>query len=454
MSDPSTSDERSDAGISSNTVSRRNVIAGLGLVGGVAGLLRSGSTGTASARVTRSSGPWRVEVDGQTALQLGPARRVTIDEESFTGGENVRFGRHNTIADGVTGASVAGGGMRAHRDGDTHGNEVKSHFGAVSGGIANTVGSDGGPAKGILAAVGGGAANEATGSSATVAGGKSNEATGPRSAIGGGINNEAEGSAAAVGGGIGNHADGRFASVAGGGGNAATQQYASTAGGRSNRATAEAATVAGGHKNAATGRRATVGGGYYNFANGHGAVVPGGANNVADGKYALAAGCGADTNGHDGAIVVGDSSDESIHADRNDTAFFQMPIRAPAFETTSARTAKTDIKPADPEEVLEKVRALDISRWRFEGTDTEHLGPMAGEFNDSLDIGADEESIATVDADGAALAAIQGLATALDDATERIDELEDELSNRKDRIDTLERRLTTLEAAIDSQASP
>lgn len=454
MSDPTIADDRTDEERADATVSRRGLLAGLGLVGGVAGLLSRGLTGRSRAAVTQSSGLWRVDIQDETAVQVGPADRVDIEDEAYTGGENVRFGRHNAVIDGVAGATIAGGGMRVHRDGDVEGNVARSHFGTVGGGIDNTVGNEAGPATGILATVGGGAGNLAAASSSTVAGGKSNEATGPRATVGGGINNEATDAAATVGGGIGNHAAGRFASVAGGGANAATERYANAAGGRGNRATAESATVAGGHNNAAEGRQATVGGGYYNRATGPGAVVPGGADNVADGEYTFATGYHADANGHDGAFVVGDSSDDPIHADSDDAAFFQMPIRAPAFETTSSRAAKTDVEPVDPESVLEGVRELDVAHWRFRGDDAKHLGPMAADFRNTFDVGPDHGSIASVDADGAALAAIQGLALALDETTDRIEELEADLERRDDRIDDLEDRLTALEKRLPDQASP
>jgi len=40
-----------------------------------------------------------------------------------------------------------------------------------------------------------------------------------------------------------------------------------------------------------------------------------------------------------------------------------------------------------------------------------HIGPVAEDFHESFGLGTDVESIGTVDADGVALAAIQGLYT-------------------------------------------
>ena len=81
------------------------------------------------------------------------------------------------------------------------------------------------------------------------------------------------------------------------------------------------------------------------------------------------------------------------------------------FSNPSDRARKENLEPIDPTEVLEQVAALPIRRWNFirDAEDTPHLGPMAQDFFAAFGLGADERYIATVDADGVALAAIQGL---------------------------------------------
>ncbi len=430
---------------SADRTSRRGILAGLAALSGL-GAITGVQVGKAGAAVARSQEAWRVEVDDETGLELHPPARIEIDDDDYTGSGNHRVGHLNEIDTDAAGATIGGGGLWNHESDSALPNRVHSHFGTIGGGAGNVTGTDDAPDEGMMATVAGGIRNEARGSAATVAGGRSNEASGPRSAVGGGINNEASGISGTVGGGIGNHADGRFGTVAGGGANSATAEYATAGGGRSNHATDDAATVAGGHKNAARGRRSTVGGGYYNRALASGAVVPGGSDNVADGEYSFATGYNARTNGHDGAFVVGDSSDEPVRADRDDAAVFQMPIHARAFNTTSTRAAKTDFESVDIQTVLERVRSLDVSRWRFDGDAAPHMGPIAEDFHAAFDLGDGDESIATVDADGVALASIQGLA-------DRVDELEAELADKSARIDDLEERLAAIETA-QSQASP
>ena len=85
-------------------------------------------------------------------------------------------------------------------------------------------------------------------------------------------------------------------------------------------------------------------------------------------------------------------------------------VTANAFVTSSDRNLKENFQPVTPLQVLEKVVGLPISQWNFKtDADATHVGPMAQDFRAAFGLGTDERHIATVDADGVALAAIQGL---------------------------------------------
>jgi septal ring factor EnvC (AmiA/AmiB activator) len=71
---------------------------------------------------------------------------------------------------------------------------------------------------------------------------------------------------------------------------------------------------------------------------------------------------------------------------------------------------------------------------------------MAGEFHETFGLGDDDGSIGSVDADGVAFAAIQGLSRELDARDERIDALEAAVDERDDRIATLEAETDELRA--------
>jgi hypothetical protein len=106
----------------------------------------------------------------------------------------------------------------------------------------------------------------------------------------------------------------------------------------------------------------------------------------------------------------------------------------------SDRHAKTDIQEVAAATLLARVAALPIRQWRFktEPEGVKHVGPMAQDFHAAFGLGSTETAIATVDADGVALAAIQGLNQKLETAVKEKDA----------RIAGLERRLAALEQLL------
>ena len=83
---------------------------------------------------------------------------------------------------------------------------------------------------------------------------------------------------------------------------------------------------------------------------------------------------------------------------------------ATSFNPCSDRNVKENFAPVDAQGVLEKVAALPISTWNYkQDAGSKHIGPMAQDFWAAFGAGMDDKHIATVDADGVALAAIQGL---------------------------------------------
>jgi hypothetical protein len=114
-------------------------------------------------------------------------------------------------------------------------------------------------------------------------------------------------------------------------------------------------------------------------------------------------------------------------------------VTATAFVTSSDRNAKENFKPLDSRAVLDKVAALPITRWNFKkDTASEHIGPMAQDFHAAFGVGSDDKHIATVDADGVALAAIQGLNQ----------KLEERLKEKETKISALERRVAEIEELL------
>jgi hypothetical protein len=120
-----------------------------------------------------------------------------------------------------------------------------------------------------------------------------------------------------------------------------------------------------------------------------------------------------------------------------------------AWVNGSDRNSKEKFSPIDPLAVLEKVTSLPITQWKYkvESDGTEHLGPMAQDFHAAFNLnGADDKHIATVDEEGVALAAIQGLNQKLEDQTKEKDA---EIQSLKQQNDSLAQRLNELAATVN-----
>ena len=123
----------------------------------------------------------------------------------------------------------------------------------------------------------------------------------------------------------------------------------------------------------------------------------------------------------------------------NGAAGSHMDVVARSFNPTSDRHAKQDFAAVNPAEILEKVVSLPVSKWAFKSdAATRHIGPMAQDFKAAFGTGIDDKHIATVDADGVALAAIQGLNQ----------KLEAEAKSKDAHIAELEQRLAAIEALL------
>ena len=112
-------------------------------------------------------------------------------------------------------------------------------------------------------------------------------------------------------------------------------------------------------------------------------------------------------------------------------------VTAKAFLPSSDRNTKENFQDLNPREVLERVTQLSIQSWNFKDDPAvRHVGPVAQDFHAAFKVGPDDRHIATVDADGVALAAIQGL---------------DQVVKEKDaKIDALEKRLAELEKVVQT----
>ncbi|MBL1218544.1 MAG: hypothetical protein D8M59_13760, partial [Planctomycetes bacterium] len=403
----------------------------------------------------------------------------------------------NVIENGLQGAVISGGGSELQPNtivtdgswatiGGGAGNTASSDSATIAGGFLNTASGSHGTvaggytntASGTYSFTGGGYTNTASGSYATAGGGYGNTATQMYTTVGGGISNAASSAFCAISGGYLNQATAAAATVGGGQQNTASSSYATVSGGIGNSATNEEATVAGGYMNAATGAYATASGGSGNLSSGSASSVLGGSNGVASGSYSVA--CGGLSNeaidfgafaagyrakaNHSGAFVWGDTS---VAADVTSSRTYEWTIRSTGgvrFYTSTDlstgvtlaaggsgwaavcdRNQKENFERLDTRDVLNKVCAIPMTTWNYKTQDDaiRHMGPMAQDFWHAFELGADELRINTIDADGVALAAIQGL-------NEIVKEQDAEIKDLKQRLARLEAVVAAL-AAADSE---
>lgn len=299
-----------------------------------------------------------------TGLSGLTVRQNSAGAPNIIGGSTINY-----VANGVLGATIAGGGATNYY-GQIDTNSVSANFGTVSGGAANKVtgifGTIGGGFENVTldlpystigggygnqvsaggSTIGGGYQNLASGGDSVVAGGEGNMATNLYATVCGGYHNVAGGAGAFVGGGgfdgsyraySSNYALGNASVIGGGFENRTTNDYttvgggefnyayntgATVAGGISDQAGGSVAVVCGGNANDALGDESFIGGGYNNAAGGAYSVVPGGEFNDAGGKFSFAAGRYANA-GYDGCFVWSDSQG-SCYSDRTN----QFKIRA------------------------------------------------------------------------------------------------------------------------------
>ncbi|MCL6542704.1 MAG: tail fiber domain-containing protein [Roseiflexus sp.] len=395
----------------------------------------SGSYTTLSPRQTLTAAPYALALPGLWTQQNATSPNLI---GGFSG---------NSVTSGVVGATIGGGGESGFP------NRVTDSYGTVGGGGNNQAGNNAGPV------------NDRSG--ATVGGGIFNTASGEHAAVGGGRFNTASGSAATVGGGDDNTASGSAATVGGGDDNTASGQYA---------------TVGGGDDNTASGSDAAVGGGYLNIASGEYATVGGGRENTAAGNYSFASGRRAKAN-NPGCFVWGDSTNADVACSNDNRTIFRssggyyiytnasltsgmfLSGGGSAWNAVSNRALKENFAPVDTRRLLARLAQIEIATWNYRSQEPaiRHIGPMADEFNALVDGlgGEGKDYINSLDADGVALAAIQGLYGLVQEKDAEIAALRADSATMKAEITSLRaenaklnERLAAIEQALQANGAP
>jgi hypothetical protein len=160
-----------------------------------------------------------------------------------------------------------------------------------------------------------------------------------------------------------------------------------------------------------------------------------GSNNIYIGNLGGTAGGG--TVSESGIIRIG-------HPGTQTATYLIGDVYCAAINITSDRNAKERFTPVNAREVLDKVARLPITEWQYKiqskaESEIRHIGPMAQDFHEAFSVGPDGKHISTVDADGVALAAIQGLN----------DKVEAQANEKDARIKNLEKSVEELKSLVE-----
>src|SRR5208282_4717067 len=230
--------------------------------------------------------------------------------------------------------------------------------------------------------------------------------------------------------------------------------------------------------NSVTASFGTVGGGFQNSAGGLYATVPGGISNSASASYSFCAGNSAraiypgvfvwadslpylfdpfNQAGPQGIqnsfnvrstggfyIVTGVSTNGTI------TTEAYLSENGSGWNTLSDRNAKTNFEHLDPRDILERLLRVPVLGWNYKAQreDTRHIGPMAQDFNAAFNIGEADKAgerkfINSLDEEGVALAAIQGLDQKVMEKDAQIQKLTLENERLEQRLNDLEQRVSS-----------
>ncbi|SPE62405.1 conserved exported hypothetical protein [Verrucomicrobia bacterium] len=467
-------------GVSNSLGSIYTTFADYGTVGG--GFQNNNAAGLPYAII---AGGYQNDIEqySQAATISGGQNNTNMAEWTVIGG-----GLLNSITLGSDNSTI-GGGME---------NSIQNSYCAIAGGFSNVIFFTEADAYALIGGgfkngIGAGGVFGAESTGDTIAGGFQNNilANSPAASISGGRNNNIQinSPGATIAGGqtnsISSHCqdaaiaggqynimlDGSSNSFIGGGFGNSTGYgagYATVGGGQSN-SISEAlfATVAGGQGN--------YGGPNGTSSSGNYGAIPGGQSNSVIGNFSFAAGRQAIAQ-NDGSFVWADNSGflfnpyltlgigpygggSSNTFNVRSTGGFYIATSVGSFgqvlsgmylgagdsgwNTLSDRNAKTNFVALDAQDILERLAKMPVLGWNYKSqhdASVRHIGPMAQDFNEAFGVGQPDKAgekrfINSVDEEGVALAAIQGLNQKLEETAKAKDATIQLLEQRLERLE-------------------
>ena len=147
-----------------------------------------------------------------------------------------------------------------------------------------------------------------------------------------------------------------------------------------------------------------------------------------------------------GAVITIQPNDATKVIDTSTGAYLGVDGN---WHDTSDRARKENLTAVDTLAILRTLAAVPVQAWNYKvnGPSVQHLGPMAQDLYAAFRLGGDDKTICALDANGIALASIQGLYKVVQQKEAEIAALKKECADQRAAAQALERRLQALEAA-------
>ncbi len=142
-------------------------------------------------------------------------------------------------------------------------------------------------------------------------------------------------------------------------------------------------------------------------------------------------------------LTMASDGSTTLTSNSGGSAGVTLPAGGGSWNNLSDRNMKANFAAVDPRAILRGVLALPISTWNYksQAPSVRHIGPMAQDFFTTFKVGEGDKTISTIDPDGVALAAIQGLNEELKDRDAKIGALEKQVQQQQGMIESLKKLL-------------
>jgi len=121
------------------------------------------------------------------------------------------------------------------------------------------------------------------------------------------------------------------------------------------------------------------------------------------------------------------------------------------WTNTSAKNKKEDFQKQDKSTILQKINQLEITRWKYKGTENEyHYGPMADDFHRLFNVD-DDSSIADMDKTGVLFLGMQQLIRLNTNKDSVINDLKTEIENLRSEINALKAMIVSNQSIVNSE---